>query len=147
MAITVSRAKTNGKAAQTGPLMHHMVNTYHMDMAPHASLSLTEIYNLIKSIPYRPDPPYEETLMRPLFTMNSWGWGGDCDDKSIALASWAVLNSIPYRFIAVRSANHNILHHVFPQLYINSEWITTDATYNFNTLGREREQYIERVVI
>lgn len=145
--IVTTMKKTNGKAAQTGPLMHYMVNTYFRDMAPYASLSLPEIFDLIKNLPYRPDPLDCETLMRPRYTMNMQGSGGDCDDKSIALASWAVLNGIPYRFLAVRRRDRKTLHHVFPQLYINGKWLSTDATYSFNALGRERESYIERVQI
>jgi transglutaminase-like putative cysteine protease len=145
--IIKTTVKTNGSASDTGPLMHAMVRAYHMDMAPFASLTLPEIYDLIKNLPYRPDPVEQETLMRPRYTMNMQGTGGDCDDKAIALASWAVLNKIPYRFIAVRRGDRKSLHHVFPQLYITGKWVTTDPTYSFNALGREREHYVQRVII
>jgi transglutaminase-like putative cysteine protease len=39
------------------------------------------------------------------------------------------------------------LHHVFPQLYISDKWISFDPTYSFNTPGREREKYAQRVII
>jgi transglutaminase-like putative cysteine protease len=40
-----------------------------------------------------------------------------------------------------------VLHHVFVELNIGGKWIHADPTYNFNTLGRAREEYTERVVI
>lgn len=145
--IQVSRIITNGTARSTGPLMRKMVYTYYRDMAPWASLTLPEIFDTIKAIPFRPDPEHEETLMRPLYTMNLQGWGGDCDDKCIALASWAYLNGVPFRFVAVRRPDMPVLHHVMCELYIGDRWIHADPTYNFNVLGREREPYAERVII
>jgi len=145
--ITVTRTQTDGKATSTGPYMRSMVYAYHKDMVPWASLTLPEIFDTIKAIPFRPDPPNEETLMRPLYTMNGWGWGGDCDDKCICLASWAYLNAIPCRFVAVRRSDMPVLHHVVCELYIEGRWIHADPTYSFNTLGREREPYAEKVII
>lgn len=145
MIITIK--KTDGLAASTGPLMHEMVRKYHNDMLPYASLSLPEVFDLIKSIPFRPDPPDVEVLMRPSYTMSMTGPGGDCDDKSIALASYAYLLNIPYRFVAVRRADKKELHHVYTELYINNKWIHADPTYSFNTLGRKREGYAEYQII
>jgi len=142
---------TNGFAKTTGDYMRRMVDKYYKDMAPYASLSLVEIFDLIKNIPYRPDPDTAEVLMRPYFTMNMLGYGGDCDDKSIALASYCRLHSIPYRFVAVRSASKKVLHHVYLQCYITNEygscWINLDPTYNFNRFGRERKKYAQYVII
>lgn len=145
--MNTTHATTNGSAAQTGRLMRSMVRRYYQDMAPWASCTVFEIFEIIKNLPFRPDPHWEETLMRPLYTMNMQGAGGDCDDKAIALASWAVLNSIPYRFVAVRRADMPGFHHVFCELYINGRWLHADPTYTFNTLGRQREPYAQRAVI
>lgn len=147
MQICLSEVETNGKANSTGPYMHSMVQRYWRDMIPWGTRSLPQIFDIIKNIPYRPDPPTVETLMRPYYTMRGLGWGGDCDDKAIALASWALINRIPYRFVAVRKAGQPTLHHVFPQLLINNKWMTTDATYRVNVLGTERDNYVERVII
>lgn len=143
----VRTVETDGLAISTGPLMRDMVERYYQDMLPWAHYSLLDIYNIIKNLPYRPDPPEEETLMRPSYTMSMQGWGGDCDDKSIALASYAKLRGIPYRFLAVRRFGKDQLHHVYPELYIKGEWIPFDPTYNFNTPGRVREVYAESVII
>jgi hypothetical protein len=138
---------TDGRAIHTGPHMHRMVNQYHRDMLPYASMGLFEVFDLVKAVPFRYDPPDEEVLQRPYYTMRGMGRGGDCDDKAICLASWAKLNGIPYRFVAVRRPDRFSLHHVFTELYIEGRWVHADCTYSFNTLGCEREHYAERVVI
>lgn len=140
--------KTNGSAKATGPYMHLMVNKYHMDMAPYASCTLQEIFDMVKNIPYRPDPPGMEYLQRPWATLNMTGAGGDCDDKAIVIASWAKLNSLPYRFVAVRRFDKPVLHHVYCQIEVSpGNWVDVDPTYSFNTLGRKCEQYAEKVII
>jgi transglutaminase-like putative cysteine protease len=116
-------------------------------MAIYAYLSLPQIFDKIKSLPYRPDPIEEEVLMRPRFTMNNQGSGGDCDDKAIALASYAKCVGIPYRFIAVRKDSMPVLHHVYTELYVNGQWIWADCTYAFNNLGTPRESFAEYVII
>lgn len=145
--MIASTVYTDGKAKTTGILMHRMVETYYRDMLPYAHLSLEQVYDIIKALPFRPDPENNETLMRPSYTMLMLGTGGDCDDKSIALASYCRLVGIPYRFIAVRRADQKTLHHVFLECYIRNKWIHVDPTYRFNTLGREREPYAEYVLI
>lgn len=151
--------QTDGRAATTGVYMRRMVDKYYRDMRPHGSLTLEKVFSLIKDIPFTPDPEFAETLQRPAYTMNQSGLGGDCDDKCIALASWCKLrggsynpNDFParkydYRFVAVRRADMPVLHHVFCEVYIMDRWIHADPTYKFNTLGREREQYAEYVII
>jgi transglutaminase-like putative cysteine protease len=149
MAITITKADTDGSARETGPFMHRMVDLYCHDMLPYVHLSLPEVFDLVKSIPYNADPVNEETLQRPYYTMNQLSYGGDCDDKCIALASWARLNSLPYRFIAVRKNGYPCLHHVLCEIYLdnNGGWTTADPTYKFNVLGRECDTYVERVII
>lgn len=145
--MKITSVQTNGTALETGVYMHQMVRKYYHDMLPWAGLSLQEIYDVISNIPFRPDPETEEVIMRPRYTMSMRGYGGDCDDFAIALASWAYLNGIPYRFVAVRKPDRNVLHHVYPELYINNRWVTADATYNINTLGYQREHYVEHVIL
>jgi transglutaminase-like putative cysteine protease len=145
--MRVVKSQTDGSAKQTGALMHRMVADYYRDMAPYATYSLREIFNTIKNIPFRPDPACEETLMRPAYTMLQHGYGGDCDDKCIALASWCRLHGMPYRFLACRRSDMNRLHHVICQIYVFDEWIDADPTYNVNTLGSRRENYAECVII
>ena len=145
--MKITTVQTNGKAVATAPYMHYMIKRYYRDMLPWADYSLQEIFDLIADLPFRPDPPTEEMLMRPNYTMSMRGLGGDCDDKAIAIASWAYLRGTPYRFVAVRKNGRNTLHHVYTELYINGRWITADCTYNINTLGHQREHYIEHVIL
>ena len=157
--MIVDSIQTDGSAVTTGTYMRRMVDRYYQDMTPLAHLTLRELFSLVKNLPFRPDPPDAETLQRPYYTMTQSGFGGDCDDKCIALASWAKLRGgsynpedfparqYDYRFVAVRRADMPVLHHVFCELYINGMWIHADPTYKFNTLGREREQYEEYVII
>jgi transglutaminase-like putative cysteine protease len=144
--VKVFHVLTDGKAKTTGKLMRQVVELYYQDMAPYASLSILEIFDRIKNLPYRPDPVCVETLMRPAHTMNMRGTGGDCDCKAIALASYARLYKIPFRFIAIRRIGRKTLHHVALELYVNNEWMFLDPTYRFNVAGRTREE-AERVVL
>jgi transglutaminase-like putative cysteine protease len=137
---------TDGKARSTGRIMRQVVEKYYHDMIPYASLSLLEMFTLIKNLPYRNDPVNVETLMRPAYTMTMRGTGGDCDCKALALASYARLHKIPYRFIAIRRPNRKNLHHVALELYINNRWLFADPTYSFNVIGRTRNE-AERVFI
>lgn len=138
---------TTGDPRETGTLMHHMVDAYWRDMVPYAHLSFRQVFDRIKRIPFRPDPANIETLQRPLYTMRGTGLGGDCDDKAIALASWCRATGYPYRFVAVRRADRDHLHHVYCEVQIGGTWIHADPTYQFNTEGRPREQYAEYVQI
>lgn len=138
---------TNGSPQETGRLMREMVERYYLDMAPYASYTLPEVFDIIKSLPYREDADEGEVLMRPLLTLSMRGYGGDCDCKSIALAAYCRLVCIPFRFVAVRKFGRKSLHHVFPEIIIGGRWIAADPTYRFNSLGRERESYQERVTI
>jgi transglutaminase-like putative cysteine protease len=148
--MMITRRPLKG-ASQTGRLMHVMARYFAMDMAPWASLSYPEFYEVMKKIPFNPDPDGKEFLKRPKFTMDKWGPGGDCDDKSIAIAAWAILKDIPYRFVGVgnkKPENEKILlHHVYPELYIGREWIPFDATYGFNILGKTLPKYDKKVIL
>ena len=127
-------------AKQTGRLMHQMINLYYRDMSPYASLSYPEIFDVIKNLPFNSDPPDEELLKRPYYTMQRIGPGGDCDDKTIALCSWAKLAGIPHRIMGVGNRTKKygkiLLSHVRPELYIGGRWISFDATYGFNILEK-----------
>lgn len=137
-------------ARVTGYRMHDLVERYYTDMAPWASDSLIEIYDKIKGLPFQSDPPGMELIKRPIYTMRQIGPGGDCDDKSIALAAWARLNSIPYQFVGVgrkipgkkyKKGEIILLTHVFPILKIDGSWIIADATYSHNVLGYNLGNY------
>ena len=145
--MKVSHVQTDGAAVSTGNLMHQMVELYCGDMLPYAHRDINEVFDIVKSVPFKPDPDEFETLQRPAYTMGECGWGGDCDDKCIALASYCRLVGIPYNFVAVRRKDQETLHHVLCYVYIGTKWVQADPTYSFNSLGHEREAYQEYVTI
>lgn len=132
---------------QTATEMYRIATAWQEDMAEYASLGLQELFNLLKNIPFNPDPEDTECLQRPWYTLNEAGPGGDCDDKSICTGAWAALNGIPFRFVAVSKSLYEDLHHVYTELYINGEWLTFDPTYAFNVLGRPMSVYPQRVIL
>ncbi len=140
-------------ARQTGKLMHKMIEKYHMDMAPYASLSYLEIFDLVKSLPFRPDPKGVELLKRPYYTIKRIGAGGDCDDKTIVVCSWAEIVGIPWRIMGVGNRTDPSifskikLSHVRPELYIGGRWISFDCTYEFNILEKNPIDKYDRMEI
>lgn len=144
--VTV-QVETDGTAAATGKLMRSMVERYYRDMLPWHDLSFEDVFECIKNIPFRPDPVHIETLMRPLYTMNCQGRGGDCDDKAIAIASWAKLNDLPYRFVAARRKDWDLLHHVYTEIFFGKSWVTADCTYCINSPGERGPAYVEYRII
>lgn len=102
------------------------------------------LFNFVQnSIRYVKDITDVETLHRPDEVL-SLGCG-DCDDKSILLAS--LLESIghPTRFIAIGPDNENFVH-VFVETKIGSNWISMDATEN-EPCGWRPSGYPARLVI
>lgn len=148
--MKISREKLRD-AHYTGKKMYEMVDAYYWTMAPYATKSVIEMYDIIKALPFRPDPPTTEVLQSPYYTMRMIGPGGDCDDKSIALASWAKINGIPFRFIGVGRKKPGIkriaLTHVYTELYIDGEWISYDCTYSFNVFGKTLGPYDREEVL
>jgi transglutaminase-like putative cysteine protease len=148
--MNIQHLQTNGKAQSTGALMRKVVDTYYLDMVEYAGCSAIQVFDILRKIPYRPDPKGTEALMRPLYTLSMRGYGGDCDCKAIAMASWAKLVGIPYRFVAIRRTGRKNLHHVATELYITtvhgSCWVFFDPTYSFNRWAEKRDE-AERVYI
>jgi len=144
--MVTDTVETDGTAAATGKLMRQMVERYYRDMLPWHDMSFEDVFECIKNIPFRPDPVQTETLMRPLYTMTGQGWGGDCDDKAIAIASWAKLNNLPFRFISVRRKDRDTLHHVYAEIFFKS-WVRADCTYCINSPGAKGLPYVEYRII
>jgi transglutaminase-like putative cysteine protease len=128
---------------QTGKAMHRLAREYSFDMAPFASLSITELFDKIKNIPYVADPPGHELVQRPKFTLSR---GGDCDDKAVTAAAYFINRGIPYRFVAIGQGGKNPrtgkipLTHVFVEYNIGGKWLVFDATYSYNILGQQIER-------
>jgi transglutaminase-like putative cysteine protease len=124
--------------------MKIIAETYREDVAEYASMNLLDFYTMVKDIPYKYDMvcgKLGEILQRPQYTLNRNGAGGDCDDKAIVMASYAILNKIPYRFKAVGKIPNGAVSHVYTEFQIEGEWIPVDATYPHNTLGKVLSSY------
>lgn len=129
-------------AKQTGKVMHELAEKYAFDMAPYASKPLEEVFRMLADIPFRPDPDGQELVQRPKFTLN---YGGDCDDKAIAMAAWCNLNGLNYRFCAIGQRIPGKIRipltHVFTEVNIINGWINADCTYSYNHLGQRVKDY------
>lgn len=131
---------------QTGAEMHRLALAFQEDMLPLAHLSIPELFDALRKLPYRNDPDSVEYLQRPYYTLIGQGSGGDCDDKAIAVAAYANLRNILYRFVAVSRTSEGDLHHVFTELFYDNQWHPMDVTYAFNTLENEVD-YAKRIYI
>lgn len=132
---------------QTATAMYGLAYKWRHDMAPYASMSLPELFTTLKNIPYNADPQHTEVLQRPWYTMNGLGHGGDCDDKAIATGAYCHLNGRPFRFVAVSKHPKKPLHHVYPEINVNGEWLIFDPTYAYNVLGRPMGVYYQRLIL
>lgn len=132
---------------QTAHEMYRLATAWCEDMAEYASLSLPEVFDLLKNIPYRADPDGMEYLQRPFYTLTASGRGGDCDDKAICVGAWATLNQIPFRFVAVSESRDRDLHHVYTELYIGNSWVAFDPTYAYNVLGRPMGDFPVKMIL
>jgi hypothetical protein len=92
---------------------------------------------VVRNVKYTPDPFYREAIKPPrLLLAQPYG---DCDD--IATLTAALLGSIGYdvQFQAVGFGEPGLYQHVFTQVMIGPEFITSDATPE-----RDRNGYFTR---
>jgi transglutaminase-like putative cysteine protease len=88
-----------------------------------------EIFAFVRdNIRYLQDPVDCEMLQHPAVTLDVRS--GDCDDKSILLAS--MLESIGHkcRFVAIGYSQPQDFEHVFVETLIGQDWVPLDATCN-----------------
>lgn len=122
--------------AQTLQEMHAIAIGYRDDMLPWASLGPLGIFEAVKNLPYKYDPDPVEFIQRPYYTMTGTGPGGDCDDKAVCIAAWAILNGWPYRFRVVGPAGSKEPTHVFAEVDFGKGWTPMDVTYSFCVAGQ-----------
>lgn len=132
---------------QTAFNMYRIAYAWKDDMAAYATLNLSELFNLLKNIPFNADPVDTELLQQPFYTLNQMGRGGDCDDKAICVGAWCHLNKLPFRFLAVSTQANGELHHVLTEILYHGSWIEFDPTYRFNVLGRPLKPYTNRLLL
>lgn len=138
--MKISMKKLEQGPRETGRVMHKLVKEYFIDMSAFGSVSLMDTFRYLADIPFRPDPKGHELVQRPKYTLR---FGGDCDDKAICMASYAMIRGYGYRFRAIGKRlqpGHRIpLTHVYTELKINNKenWISADCTYSYNILGQQ----------
>lgn len=139
---------------QTGERMYNLIDTYARDLANFKvndtalfDLSISDFFNFVKNIPYRRDLSPTEVISRPHHILHHRKIGMDCKKKAILIASWAFLNNIPFHLIASSSRKNGKIHHVFPQVQLNGEWINADATYKKLKLGQGRPEITNFIVL
>jgi len=124
--------------------MYYLVNRYFSDLSkvrikkngqiiPITNLTITEFYNFVRRIPYRKDIKPVEIIARPKIILKNLSLGMDCKKKGILISSFIKSkygDKIPYRFMTTSNKKSGRIHHIFPQVFINGEWVNLDATYS-----------------
>jgi hypothetical protein len=132
---------------QTARKIKDLVNQYYSDLdsvfvvnrgvnMKITDLSLSDFFDLVKNIPYRRDPRPVEVVARPYYLFKHRGLGLDCKKKSILCAAYFKYRGLPFRFIGSSNRPDKKVHHIFPQVKLDNEWLNFDATYsNYKLFG------------
>jgi len=126
---------------QTGREMYRLAGRFSGDLdavkvrrgtrlRPLSTFSLPEIFDFVKSLPYRRDTRPIEVVGRPRTLLLGANAGLDCKKKSVIMGAWLHRNRLPYRFMSVSTRPNRAIHHVFPQVRIDGTWLNLDATYS-----------------
>lgn len=135
----------HGGKGLTGKLMYHFADAYCEDLGLNRHARLPAFFADVRRIPYRSDDELfpsdandvTEIVARPKYLLDRRLWPAlDCKKKAILMGAWAACNGIPYAFVAVAEYPEKSIHHVFPLLFVDGEWITADATLPENYLGQ-----------
>jgi len=129
----------------TTDTMRELVNTFSSDLdhiyindQKASALPLDQFFDYVRKIKYRQDHKPVEVIARPNHILRYSYLGMDCKKKTLLLSSWAKQNKIPFRFIASSKRKDKKIHHIFPQLKINNQWLNVDATYPDYKLGEPK---------
>lgn len=116
------------KRYKVSPHVRELALKLTRDLPPKKWLSeATRIHNFVRDkIRYIKDVRGVETIQTPVQTLRIGQ--GDCDDKSVLIASLLESLGHPTRFVAVGFMGNGSYSHVFPQTKIGDKWITLEAT-------------------
>lgn len=116
------------KAFKTSPMVRELALSLTANLPPkNWAAEAQAIHAFVRDkIRYIKDVRGVETLQTPAQTLRIKQ--GDCDDKSVLVAS--LLESIghPTRFVAVGFTGDKRYTHVFPQTKIAGKWVTLETT-------------------
>jgi hypothetical protein len=127
--------------AQTAKKIKELVDKFYLDLdsifvmnrgvnTKVPDLSLSDFFNLVKNIPYRRDPKPVEVVARPYYLFKYRTLGLDCKKKTILCAAYFKYRGLPFRFIGSSDRPDRKIHHIFPQVKIDNEYLNFDATYD-----------------
>jgi hypothetical protein len=119
-----------------------------------STLTLPQIFDLVRNIPYRRDPnnPPVEVIARPYYLFKYAKLGLDCKKKAILMGSWVRSQqdrgaAIPFRLIGSSERKDKKVHHIFPEIFINKEWKSIDATYPHYKLFEKKTSLTKKEVL
>lgn len=131
---------------QTAREMARICTQYAADLGELAKMPLPRFFDLVRKLPYMPDPQAAETLSRPKYLLEKDYPFRDCDDKAILVGSWCYLNGHPFGFYASSVKPNRALHHVWTVANINGRAVVIDPTYKHHKLGElPRRECITRI--
>ena len=135
---------------QTAKEMARICTQYAGDLGELAKMPLPRYFDLVRKLPYMPDPQNAETLSRPRYLLEKDYAFRDCDDKAILMGAWCYSNGHPFGFYASSVKPSRQLHHVWTVAKINGKNVILDPTYRHHKLGelprRERITRIEKLI-
>lgn len=99
---------------------------------------------VIKNVRYVRDPVEVELLMTPERTVSIGS--GDCDDLSILIAALCESVGIPARFVAVQTREDGNYSHVYPEAWIDGEWIALDRASISPKIGKVTNSFGTKLI-
>lgn len=131
---------------QTAKEMARICTQYAGDLGELAKMPLPRFFDLVRKLPYMPDPQNAETLSRPRYLLEKDYAFRDCDDKAILMGAWCYLNGHQFGFYASSVKPSRQLHHVWTVAKINGKNVILDPTYRHHKLGElPRRECITRI--
>lgn len=123
--------------------MSNHVEDHFLDIGNFGGYAPEKIFDLVKNMPYFPDPDFYEIVSRPSYLLDPEIFPGiDCKKKAILIGAWAKLHGYPYRFMTGSEMEDTEPHHVFPIVKLPEiGWIAMDATMPENEMGQITAPY------
>ena len=142
------KVKTATHPAQILDGMAGIVRRCAADVAPWALESLDVYFRRVAGGHYDREPSVwnAQILARPSLVLTRRVPVVACANKSILMASWAELNRIPWRLVAVGRIPGFPPHHVYVEMHLGGAWRSVDATYPWGVLFVEKS-YPVRIVV
>lgn len=130
----------------TVSVIFRMAREFKRDLCEFPRLdTVRRVYDYVRALPYRDDPPGIEFVSRPAYTLwPEWTGPRDCDDKTLALGAWCNLYGFAWRVVCAGESADPALnpHHIYPEIKLDAIWTPADATYRRCELGSLL--YVER---